>query len=574
MTLRLCFSLLLVGVLATSTQADDPNQADRSADSGELAGDELVGEELVGEELVGELNTLAESLPTSFELKLTSAEATHGFLTSSKPTSARQNLLWDNGLHHALYANREMIELSGQMQFKLTGDFDIRVAFDGFESRGEGNAGIALAVDFGGSDKRRCQVMRLNSKKGVREATALSDWTTEENQPEVNQTRQRCDFTAGELRLLRRDDTVYFLISGAIDSDFELIGTHVLGESTPAVKSASIRIFGDGNSRSNVRWTVCSLRAETLDVTHQPQKEKPRKKYFERGIGVLNLDSSSEPKVLSFGPDDLSQVGSPEWSSDGKRITFDASKGSVQTSRICVINADGSGLKDLGEGCMPSFSPDGKRIVFTNFPRGILMMNDDGSDRVVLDADGWGKQWSPGDDELAWARRDKIIVYNVATKQRRSIDINTPKSLVSYVYWNFAWSNDGKWIAFKAIAKDGGQALAVVSTAVPTDSETEDSEAGDSKVEDDRFHEVRTLYHGRDISHNVTWDGKGRRVLFTFKDDKTSKVHLLAVDIESGSDQTPTIARQSPEDWRLYDADVSVDGKKIAVSASVPVDAD
>ena len=497
-------------------------------------------------------------------MKLTSAEATHGFLTSSKPTSARQNLLWDNGLHHGLYANREMIELAGKFEFELAGNFDIRVAFDGFESRGEGNAGIALAVDFDGSDKRRCQVMRVNGKNGVREASARFDWTTEDNQPKVNETRQRCDFTSGELRLLRRDDTVYFLVSDAIDNDLKVIGTHVSGKSQLAVKSASIRAFGDGNSRSNVRWTMCSLRAETLDVTHQPQEEKPRRKHFERGIGVLNFDGSGEPKVLSFGPDGLSQVGSPEWSSDEKRITFDASKGSVRTSRICVINADGSNLNNLGEGCMPSFSPDGKRIVFTSSAQGILMMNDDGSGRVVLDGNGWGCQWSPIGDELAWARQDKIIVYNVATKQQRSIEIDTPKSSVRYVYWNFAWSKDGKWIAFKAGHKDGGYALAAVSTAKPVESDAEEG----------AFHDVRTLYRGRDISHNVTWDEESRRVLFTSKDDKTSKVHVLAVDIESGPDQAPVIARESPEDWRLYDVDVSVDGKKMAVSASVPVDAD
>ena len=75
------------------------------------------------------------------------------------------------------------------------------------------------------------------------------------------------------------------------------------------------------------------------------------------------------------------QEGAHAWSPDGREIAI------VNSSRIYVLNADGSGERRLSSGRAPSWSPDGRRIAFV---RGdpdhalgsaeIFVMNADGTE--------------------------------------------------------------------------------------------------------------------------------------------------------------------------------------------------
>jgi len=60
--------------------------------------------------------------------------------------------------------------------------------------------------------------------------------------------------------------------------------------------------------------------------------------------------------LVLFKAEPVSAQPSPS----GKKVAFETTEG-----RIYVINADGSGLKDLGQGQQPRWSPSGDRLVFT-----------------------------------------------------------------------------------------------------------------------------------------------------------------------------------------------------------------
>jgi len=74
-------------------------------------------------------------------------------------------------------------------------------------------------------------------------------------------------------------------------------------------------------------------------------------------------------------------AGSPDWSPDGRRFLFSAS------SRLCVINTDGTGLIRLtsNQDGFAKWSPDGRRIVFCSKREGVWKI-------FVMNADGTGEQ--------------------------------------------------------------------------------------------------------------------------------------------------------------------------------------
>jgi TolB protein len=107
---------------------------------------------------------------------------------------------------------------------------------------------------------------------------------------------------------------------------------------------------------------------------------------------AINSDRSGRASIWLVRPDgggarELTRIPGiseyPTWSPDGKRIAFHCTFGRVLPNgtgdfEICVVNADGSGLRQItngrGESKLPSWSPDGRLIAFqTNrhgWPRG------------------------------------------------------------------------------------------------------------------------------------------------------------------------------------------------------------
>jgi WD40 repeat protein len=150
--------------------------------------------------------------------------------------------------------------------------------------------------------------------------------------------------------------------------------------------------------------------------------------------------------MLNYGADQ-----GATYSPDGTRIAFmNNYDGDYE---ICVMNADGTGVKQLTKNsavdAYPSWSPDGTQIAFTSNRDGdfdIYVMNADGSDQTNITSD------DPSSDEFPrWSPDERFIAIETDRYGGVSAELITPDGKVqatigSVAYATFfdSWSPDGK----------------------------------------------------------------------------------------------------------------------------------
>lgn len=156
----------------------------------------------------------------------------------------------------------------------------------------------------------------------------------------------------------------------------------------------------------------------------------------------------------------LTQGENPVWSWDGKRIAFDAERPDGKTT-VRVINADGSGERDLGfEGDPSAWSRDDKRLAFVG-EKGIYVSNADGSGLTLLVSNDfmatnhpnnavYDGTWSPDGKWFTFSRGDdwgpsEIYIANADGSNPHRLMAST----VSIPQAGPRWSPDGSMIAFE-----------------------------------------------------------------------------------------------------------------------------
>jgi Tol biopolymer transport system component len=135
---------------------------------------------------------------------------------------------------------------------------------------------------------------------------------------------------------------------------------------------------------------------------------------------TIDADGSNLTQITQMPPSDFDQLA-PSFSPDGKQIAFcygTVNSGGTSASEIYVINADGTGLKQLTHdglnACWPRWSPDGQYLTFfeTFTPTGqanIFVMRSDGTGpRTTVTAGEWnfwnsfGGTFSPDGREIVF----------------------------------------------------------------------------------------------------------------------------------------------------------------------------
>jgi len=283
-----------------------------------------------------------------------------------------------------------------------------------------------------------------------------------------------------------------------------------------------------------VVWKSMLITADKL-IYEPPQDENVKRRLYVMNADGTNVQEVTKPLA------GMSHLGSPEWSADGQRICFDMSMGQTNTSHIASIKADGTDPQDHGTGCMPSFSPDNGYLVYSS--PGIMRSDVDATFRESLDSSGWGVQWSPDGEYIAYGKSGNVVLLNVDTDETRMLLNDEQAKRVGHVYWNMGWSHDSKSIAFKSRNSQTRKYEIVVADI--------DSEDG-----------FQVLHEDIDPWVDFTFTPDNRKVLFALRPEGSPHPRLVTISRDNPGkvEEYPN----QPKGYVFYGADFSPDGNKIA----------
>jgi Tol biopolymer transport system component len=243
------------------------------------------------------------------------------------------------------------------------------------------------------------------------------------------------------------------------------------------------------------------------------------------------------------------QDGDPAWSSDGKRLAFQAvspqSSNIDFPSDIYIMNADGSGIKRLTkvptEARTPSWSPDGTKLAYIQFKKkarlgtrtgDIYTIRADGTDPRQLTDEGVDQYpaFSPDGKTIAFDRLTKgsEAIYTV-NSDGNGLDKRTdpPKG-----FWDEGpcWSPEGTKIAFTRWHGDRPEVFMMNA---------------------DGTH-VRKLTAKTEGAHSPAFSPDGKKVVFVGEEGASDKLYVMDEDGTNARRLTKTqadIYEESP-DWQ------------------------
>jgi Tol biopolymer transport system component len=193
-------------------------------------------------------------------------------------------------------------------------------------------------------------------------------------------------------------------------------------------------------------------------------------------VAVATAAAFGTVRDFLFGTASTAWGGSPTWSPDGRRIAFTVHRWPDGPTEVYVMNADGSGQRNLtresGLDVSPElWSPDWRKVVLLRNPCAAVQGACEGATQIyVMNADGsglrrlarggsvrtiWSGQRVGGDDGLAWSSDGRRIAF--MSDRDRDFDIyvvnldgSGQRNLTRKPGFDKdpVWSPDGRKIAF------------------------------------------------------------------------------------------------------------------------------
>ena len=270
--------------------------------------------------------------------------------------------------------------------------------------------------------------------------------------------------------------------------------------------------------------------AAGLALVQFPDPNSPASQVF-----VVEADGSL--RQVTGSSTSFNGASLPTWSPDRTQIAFLGPKvgGTGIKGQIGVVNADGSGERQVGEGRDVNWSADGTRILFgevddvTSEPPSMYLL-DVASGELTDLGQGFMPTWLPGDEGITFLGTVELGGGAVTTAIfTMSLDGGEPVELARET--EAAWAPDGSAVA---LAYEGN-----ISLAGPDGSGARDLVGGYSPI----------------------WSPQSDRILFGYDTSQDGYPVLALVDLE-GERLWSGAVGQSPT-W-------SPDGTRVAVEVGFP----
>jgi hypothetical protein len=280
------------------------------------------------------------------------------------------------------------IDRTIRVPFAIHGDFDLEASFDQLNVHSEIDACAFMELDFDDELQQQVRINRIRTGTGLHQLhTSMSIVHKGGGRSFAGRDPTATETTSGRLRLARRGTDLHYLLAENDSDNFRCVTTEIVTDKASRSDALVLHAVCHGTGETQVLWKSITLRAERLTLKPGPD-DRPAVNLYSMNPDGTNLRKLASPAK------GFTQISSVEWSADGTQLIGAMSDGKLERSRVVAMNADGSNLQDLGPGSMPCLSPDNAEIVFSQPAVGIIKMKVDGSGRTLLDAKGWGPQWS------------------------------------------------------------------------------------------------------------------------------------------------------------------------------------
>jgi TolB protein len=274
-------------------------------------------------------------------------------------------------------------------------------------------------------------------------------------------------------------------------------------------------------------------------------------------LHVMNADGSRERRLthdaVSLVPalsPALSRNLSPSWSPDGRKVVFSTPRDGNWD--VLVVNADGSGqrrlTRDPARDGLPAWSPDGRLIAFVRDRNGndrVYVMNADGSGQRMLARRGGSFAWSPNGRKIAFLGCPRGIgVINADGSGQVALTPRPPASRCA----NLVWSPDGRKIAFAGASGSGGNCGEFCFAVWVVDA--------DGSAPQNLTRKQGARVPGP-VAFEPVWSPDGRKIAFVSDRDGSLGVYVMNSD---GSVQRRLASLASDPAW-------SPDGQKLVFAS-------